>query len=300
MQPLKINLKLTFQMMFILAVLSNLIMAQGITIKSGTTITCGSATITLSGNWSNSGTFNAGTGTVIFNGTSGNQTITNSSGETFYNLTVNKSSGDVQLANNALLNSTLTLTSGDLDLNGKVLSLGTTGNLIETVGNCVKGASGTITATRTLDAPSSENVAGMGAEITSLTNLGSTSITRGHVVQTGNSNNSILRYFDITPTTNTGLNATLVFHYDDGELNSLIESELILFKSIDGGINWTMMGGTVHTTNNTVTLANLDGFSRWTLGASSLPLPVELISFTANVNNNFVELNWQTETEVNN
>ena len=272
--------------------------SQGLTISSGTTFSLGSAVVTLPGNWNNSGTLNAGTGTVVFNGTSGNQTITNSSGETFYNLTVNKSSGDVQLANDILINNILTLTSGDLDINSKALSLDGAATLNESSGNTCKN--GTINATVSLNAPSSNNVCGMGAEITSSANLGSTTITRGHIVQTGNGNNGIERYFDITPTNNSGLNATLVFHYDDSELNLLTESELILFKSTDSGTNWTMMGGTVNTTNNTVTLVGLDGFSRWTLAASTLPLPVELISFTASVRSSSIELHWQTETEVDN
>jgi len=130
--------------------------------------------------------------------------------------------------------------------------------------------------------------------------LGSTIITRGHTAQTGNGNNGIERYFDITPTNNSGLNATLDFHYDDSELNGNTESELVQFRSTDTGTNWSLEGGTVNTTSNTVTLSGIDEFSRWTLAASSLPLPVELISFTASVRSSLVELHWQTETEVDN
>ncbi len=276
------------------------ISGQGFTNGSGNTFSLGSLTFSLSGNWSNSGTFTPGTGTVVFNGSSGNQTISNSSGESFYNITVNKASGDLQLLNNISVSGTVTLTSGDLDLNGNTMNLGTTGTISETPGNTVKGTSGTTTATRTLNAPTSDNVAGMGAEITSAANLGSTTITCGHTVQTGNDNSSILKYFDITPTNNTGLSATLVFHYDDSELNGLTESELQLFKSTDGGSTWTLMGGTVDVNANTVTLTGIDGFSRWTLGASSSPLPVELTTFTAEVNETEVVLKWETETEVNN
>jgi len=256
--------------MFILSVLSHQLMAQGITIKSGTTITGGSAAMTLPGNWSNSGTFTAGTSTVLFNGASGNQTITNSSGETFNNLTVNKAGGDVQLSNNITANGTLTLTSGDVDLNGNIITLGSSATLSETAGNTVKGTTGIITTTRLINAPSSNNIGGMGAELTSSADLGSTIITRGHTAQTGSGNTGITRYFDITPTNNSSLTASLVFRYDDSELNALTESELILFKSTDVGINWTQMGGTLNITSNTATLAGLDGFSRWTLGASSL------------------------------
>ncbi|NUN08927.1 MAG: T9SS type A sorting domain-containing protein [Ignavibacteriaceae bacterium] len=38
----------------------------------------------------------------------------------------------------------------------------------------------------------------------------------------------------------------------------------------------------------------------WTFGGADFPLPVELTSFTASVNDNNVVLNWETATEVNN
>ena len=270
MQSIKSNLKIILQILFFLSFLCNQLLSQGITIGSCTDLTCGQAYISLSGNWSNSGRFTAGTSTVVFNGSSNNQTISTSDGESFYNIRVNKTSGDVQLLSNINASGTVTIVSGDIDLNGNVLSLGAAGTLIESAGNTVKGTSGTITATRTLNAPSSENVAGMGAEITSAANLGSTSITRGHGVQ-GVNTNHILRYFDITPNTNTNLNAVLVFRYDDSELNTLTESELILFKSTDQGAIWMQMGGTINTTINTVTLTGIDGFSRWTLGGPYTP-----------------------------
>src|SRR5208283_3692880 len=135
--------------------------AQGITIGSGTTLMLGSSTLSLPGNWSNSGTFTAGSGTVIFTGGSTTQTITNASGETFNNLMVNKSSGNVQLANNITVNGTLTTTSGGVDLNSHTITLGTSASLSETPGNTVHGTSGSITTTRTLGA-SPGNVAGLG------------------------------------------------------------------------------------------------------------------------------------------
>ena len=291
------NIKIT---LVILVIFNLKALAQGITIGSSTTFTGGSAIITCTGNWNNSGTFTAGSSTIIFNGASGNQTITNSSGETFNNLTINKAANDLQLSNNTIVNGTLTVTSGDLDLNGYTCVLGSSATLSETAGNTVKGTSGVIKTTRTLNAPSSENVAGLGAIITSSANLGSTIIERGHEAQSSGGNDGIERYYSFAPTTNTGLNATLIFSYDDSELNSITESTLGLYSSDDEGSTWSSMGGTLNTTTNQIELAGIDAFDIWTAGGSGAPLPVELVSFIAFTQLNIVELNWQTATEVNN
>ncbi|MFK5878368.1 MAG: T9SS type A sorting domain-containing protein [Flavobacteriaceae bacterium] len=160
----------------------------------------------------------------------------------------------------------------NIDLNGQTITLGSTATLYEDSG-LISGSTGSITTTRDLN-NISENVAGLGATITTTADMGSTVITRGHTVYVTEGNNSIKRYFDITPTNNTGLNATLTFNYDDSELNGLTESNLLLFKSTDSGTNWTNESGTVNTTNNTISLSGIDGFSRWTT-AEDLVLSLE-------------------------
>ncbi len=248
---------------------------QGITIGTGTTFTLGSSTtLSLTGNWTDSGTFTAGTGsTVIFDGPSGNETV--SGAETFDNLTINKSADSVVLSNNIIVNGALTVTSGNLNLNNHSCSLGSSAMLSETAGNEVMG--GTISITKTLNTPASINAGGLGAEITSNANLGNTTITRGSAIQTGNGNNSsIKRYYDITPANNTGLNAELVFHYDPTvDLNGLTESTLRLFKSTDSGKTWADVGGKVDTIAHTVTLSGITSFSRWTLGSTVTSLPID-------------------------
>ncbi len=229
----------------------------------------GNMDIVVSGDWTNSGTFIAGSGEVVFNGTQ-NQTVTNTSGENFNDVTLNKSAGDLLLDDNATVAGNLILTDGDIDLNGNTLTLDTNALLTETSGNTVKGL-GQMVTTRNLNAPSGLNVAGMGFEMTTSVNLGSTVISRMHDEQTINGMASILRYFDVTPTNNSGLNATLLFHYDDSELNGRTETGLFLFRSIDSGSNWTSEGGTVNTGNNTISLSSIDEFSRW--AATSVGTP---------------------------
>jgi hypothetical protein len=202
------------------------------------------------------------------------------------------------LSSNFSVNGNLVLEK-DVDLNGRTITLGSSGYLSEGSYR-LYGPSGAITTTRSLSNISSENVGGLGVVITTAADMGSTTITRSHAEQTAGSAKSILRYYDITPSTNTGLNATLVFNYNDNEFNGISENNFILFKSTDMGSTWTNVGGLLDAANNKITLTGISDFSRWTIGDNTAPLPVELISFTAEYSGQNVVLKWQTATEVNN
>jgi hypothetical protein len=92
----------------------------------------------------------------------------------------------------------------------------------------------------------------------------------------------------------------MLFYYNDNELNGITEANLKLFKSVDGSTWGVESSSSVNTTDNTISLLGLNSFSYWTAGDGNSPLPVELTSFTANVNDKSVNLIWQTATEVNN
>ncbi|MCX7736865.1 MAG: hypothetical protein N2319_09145 [Candidatus Kapabacteria bacterium] len=69
-------------------------------ISTGGILNGGTSSIRVNGNWTNNnGTFNAGTGNVYFGGGAVN-TITNTNGESFYNLIINKTAATVNLAAN--------------------------------------------------------------------------------------------------------------------------------------------------------------------------------------------------------
>lgn len=118
---------------------ANLTLLQALTISSGT-FDANNFILNLGGQWTNSGTFVPGTGTVNLNGT-GTQMITRTGGETFYNFTVNKPSGSVLLVNNVTVTNTLTMTSGNIDCQSYTLTLGTsvasTGTLSHTSGTII-------------------------------------------------------------------------------------------------------------------------------------------------------------------
>lgn len=218
----------------------------------------------------NNGTFTTTNGTVEYNGASV-QNIS-SANITYNKLIINNLSGTA-LSGAFTVNDTLSLTTGSLDLNGQILTISPTGYLSETAGHTVKGTSGFITTTRSLNAPNSLNVGGLGAILTTSSNLGITEIRRGHTVQTGlTAGNSIQRYFDISLTNNAGLNATFVFMYDDSELNGNTESDLSLYSSSNSGANWAFIGGTLNTSINKITLAGLNSIQpRYTSGMFLAP-----------------------------
>ena len=210
----------------------------------------------------------------IYSGT-GAQVFGDGLPATVKGLGINNSAG-LTLSNDMTINNSLSLTSGSLNLDGKVITLGANATLSETAGNTVKGNDGKIITTRDIGTPSAVNVGGLGAEITSGSNLGNTTIERYHSARSGGGNFGVLRAYNIQPASNSGLNATLRFHYDESELNGIPEGNLILFKSPDGSDNsWSLIGGTVNTNDNYVEISGVDEFSYWTLSGTNNPLPVE-------------------------
>ncbi|MDP3832276.1 MAG: LamG domain-containing protein, partial [Ignavibacteriaceae bacterium] len=178
------------------------------------------------------------------------------------------------LSSNFNVNGNLLLEK-NIDLNGKTITLGSTGYLSEGSYRLF-GATGTIQTTRELN-NINENIAGLGIKITEDGNLGNTTIIRGHESK---GSNAIQRHYQIT-TANSPTSADLIFYYNDNELNGITEANLKLFKSVDGSTWGVESSSSVNTTDNTISLLGLNSFSYWAAGDGNSPLPVELTSFTA-------------------
>jgi hypothetical protein len=126
---------------------TNLTVNNDVSITAGT-LNVNNLDITVGGNWTDQGTFTPGTRTVTFNGPL-SSLITKAAGETFYNLTINKSSTTVTANNNVTVSNAFTLSQGTfavgssiLTLNGAVTSSGTlTSNATGTV-NYNQGSAG--------------------------------------------------------------------------------------------------------------------------------------------------------------
>ena len=248
---------------------------SGIQLEAG-----GGIQLDVQGNWLNQGNLLPGLSVVRFDG-NGQQQLRNDGGS-FHNITVNKPTGDVVAAGNFSVDGTFALSSGDVDLNGQVVTLSSSALLAETPGNTCKGSSGYLTTTRDLGMPTGVNVAGLGLTLSSNINLGVTEIRRGHAEQLSNSAVSILRYYDIEPANQAGLLADIVFHYDESELNGQDEADLQLFRSDDQGVSWIPVNSILDVAANTVSASGITQLSRFTLISSCQAVPSAIIYVNQN------------------
>jgi hypothetical protein len=154
------------------------------------------------------------------------------------------------LGKNFYAHGSVKLLTGDIDLNGFVVTLGSAASITENAGQTFKGNSGYITTTRSFTTSmSANNVAGLGLAITTNQAPGLTTITRGHNLFTSANGKSIRRYFGFMPANDTGLVASFTYNYDSSELASANFSKLRLYQSINNGNTWTSLtGGTRSTT----------------------------------------------------
>ncbi|MEO0473031.1 MAG: T9SS type A sorting domain-containing protein, partial [Bacteroidota bacterium] len=135
-----------------------------------------------------------------------------------------------------------------------------------------------------------DNPGNFGAEITSAENMGLTTIRRGHVNNITPLGNSVLRYYIITPTNNSSLNATLRAYYFDHELNGVGEGDLDLWRN--DGASWEQQfAAASNTTSNYVEKTAMADFSSHTLSLSQ-PLAAEIADFTLDCREGIAHLEW--------
>ena len=295
-----------YKYFLIIFLLPNYLQAQGgLFISSGAEIVCnGSPQIIVNdGKFVNDGNFTAGSSTFFFKGSTATEysTIYGNNITKFNNLTISKSSNDVRLDFDIQVDGDLQMDGGLLMLNYSDVELG--GDILgETESTRITGTDGgAIIKMVTLNNPSTENPGNLGAEITSSSNFGSTTIRRSHVQQVNGSSNSIFRYYEIIPDNNTNLDATLRFHYFDAELDGKDENSLDIWQY--NYSSWASLGSESNDdTDNWVETSGISSFELLTLSEDMGPsLPIELLDFKAIVNQlKQVDLYWATASEINN
>jgi len=96
---------------------------------------------------------------------------------------------------------------------------------------------------------------------------GANDVSRSATAATAGSNSSVSRVYN-TSTLLSGFTGTLTFSYLDGELNDIVEGDLVLELQADDD-SWTTYGGTVDEVNNTVSYTFNDPVSFKAVTASS-------------------------------
>jgi len=292
-----------------------------ISIASGGTLDANGLNISVSGNWSNSGTFTSGTQTVTFNGSSA-QTYTQSGSGDFSSLTLNNSSG-LTLNNSLTINGTLTLTSGNITLGTKNLTLnGSVSGAAATKCIVTDGTGGVargmpagpenlfqfpIGPTTTTYNPLTL-VLKSGDPVDTFTVRVEQNITSG--VGTTDTTLCVNRTWDVSEKTASGNHALLKFQWktdeDGSNVGSILLTSAYHFNSGNGRYELVEnAAGTGSGTSGDPYIGRMldttaTSFSPYIVGASG-GLPIQLSSFTGTlINNNHVKLDWTTASEINN
>ncbi len=266
-----------------------------IKIGEGMKVSGDNGIISISGHWINKGTFVAGDGSIIFDGTSMPE-ITNPSGEKFNNLTVNKLSGELRINNKVAVNGTLVFINGNINTGSDTLILGSSAMLSgEGSGNYVVG----ILKTRKTVGTGSSILNGIGVELDSgVDDIGDVMITRVSGAVTVNEHTSINRSWVITtanPPSN-GRNLTLSWVSDD-DYGDLTKAQV--WKSTDSGLKWFMVGepqNVIESDPRQISV-NVNSFSSWTVTGRIVPAKPTLVD--ALPQDDKIILYWRSNTESN-
>lgn len=310
--------------------LTNSLTANGALSITGGALAPGANTINLAGNWSDYGTagFTEATSTVVLNG-GALQTITTPGGENYATLIINNTGAGVQLENNVTTATTLTMTQGNIDLNGNTFTLGlsavNSGTLNYTAGNMIN--SGTLTRwlpVGTIATGSSAGLFPMGtatdgrplyfsAPVAGPTTGGTISVSYTDAVTNTSVSISdppdmiVLRKdLNWSVVTGNGLAGGTYDLQEQGTSYGLIGAVSDLRVSLanaeagNAGVNsGTTADPQVNRTG--LTMANLTNvFYLGSINSGSSPLPVVLVYFKAQASGQIVKLSWETAQEVNN
>jgi hypothetical protein len=244
--------------------------SANITIKGNLTVNTGTMTgsirmfgntLKVGGNITNNRTaaiFSAANATLEFNGTAPQSYSTsNTAGDNFNIVKLSNASGLTLSSGNINITGTaspnLNVSSGVITTTGtNKFILSNTATITETAAAYVNGL---VQTTRVLASATNETFGGLGLEINAAGAApGSTVVLRETGVSKviGCYGASVKRNFTVTPTTNAGLNATVVYRYVPtlaGELNGITESTLGLYTTTGTAV----LPATLNTGANTIT-----------------------------------------------
>jgi hypothetical protein len=292
---------------------------------TGATLTGGSSTINVSGNWLNNigAPFSYGTSRVVFNGGAA-QTITRSTttGETFYNVTINNAAG-ITCAKPVIVYGQLTLTNGLVATTatnlltmaaGSTTSLGTSTSYVNGPMAYAVAATGSTSINFPIGKSTSWRPVGLTVTQSSSTSASYTAEINntsakgfGYTLPGTIASVSPVRYWQIDrvgPANITGATATLYYKATGTPDVVTDPTNLRVVRTNGAGTAWIDGGGTGSASGTgSITSTSFTVFGKFTFGnatGGTNTLPVELISFNGTPQKSQVNLNWITMSETNN
>jgi hypothetical protein len=254
-------------------------------------ITSGTGTISIGGNWTNNGIFTCGSGTVNYDGTTGNQTA---AGLTYHNLTISNSSG-ITLSSNATVNTTLTLSSGNVTTGVDTLfvSNNATGAISYSngwVAGKLKRAIATGANTYNFYIGTASSYAPVSINFTNVTNAGNVTanVTAGQEPNGGtplNTSEDVNLYWTLG---NSGIafsSYSPTFTYNSGDIiGGATQSNFIVGEYTSSA--WTSPTPVINAGSGpyTTQVSGITGFGDFAVGDACLPLTTVSISPTTNQN----------------
>ncbi|MCC7026585.1 MAG: T9SS type A sorting domain-containing protein [Saprospiraceae bacterium] len=215
---------------------------QNVVIQTGTNITTTvNATVVLLNcnlqNNSNNANFS---NCLLTESGSTNVTIGGTGILNFKELTINKTASTLLMNSNLSIQSKLNFQSGNVDLNGNVLSLAPLALLIgEKSSSRLIGENGGYASIDVqMNNPNFQNPGNLGLSVKTSANMGLVNITRGHKIQSQNGFPfSMKRHYNINSSNGPNFQGTLRFAYFDEEFGVNNESFIQIWSS-NNGTSW--------------------------------------------------------------
>ena len=295
---------------------------------TATNVNMNSKRIKLAGNFANTSSsltvpLNS---TLEFNGSS-NQTYHQGSGSLeLQNIVMNKTAGILTLLTdlNADEQGTLLLTSGIINTGSNQITIENNQSTAISGGNANSYVQGNLLrridgSTTTYEFPLGNTSKGYELVTLSYTNATNATAIMGRFDvwggaapmgpvsnDCGGANYGLLPMFNSGYWTFTSTPAIATGNYNmtiasTGQTNASINAGTTIVKSTDNGITWGLDGNCV-IGSNTVLAArtSMSGFGVMSIGQTSSPLPIELLSFNGTLHEKYNLLEWVTATEKNN
>ncbi len=258
--------------------------AQGIKVGAGCNFkVSGNPTVEIkNGSFINNGNFVCGNGRFYFTGDAATTSmkIAGTNAISFYDLEIRKAFNGIFLQKNINVLNNIKFNKGNIYLNTYTIDLSNTGLLINesnqsriTEFDSIYSENGKVIAVAVLSNPDSANPGNLGLYITSVENLGNTVIMRGHVRVLGSVYDGLYRFYDVAPTNNSRLEATIKFTYFDGDDKDHYESIYQIYDSLNATRPWQLKGYDVRDiAANFVVADSIDTLGRITLAHPDLKL----------------------------